>query len=245
MTAAKAKKTKRVSFCRDEDGLLSDIDYVFSEDGTIDWRGMVKPNFLVPNRQKTSKTDVSELQDSQLIILLGGIKDLAQIRGFSKVEYNVYQASPEYACVSCHIEWLPNFETQGLPVVFESTANAGFNNTSDFGQKYLVEIAENRSFCRAVRNFLRINIVSNDEVAPKVSSAIPDSSGKTSSSNATDPYSILSSLMKSKNVSLSSIKNKLKREGLLEAEDYTSVKDISKDKVFELVGRLKKKTETK
>jgi len=88
---------------------------------------------------------------------------------------------------------------------------------------------------------LRIHIVSNDEVAPKISSAIPDSSGKTSSSNATDPYFILSSLMKAKNVSLSSIKNKLKKEGLLEAEEYTSVKDISKDKVFELVGRLKKK----
>jgi|TARA_R110000751_G_scaffold269114_1_gene368785 hypothetical protein len=241
MTAAKAKKTNRVSFCRDEDGLLSDTEYVFSEDGTIDWRGMIKPSFLVANRQKTSKTDVSALQDTQLIILLGGIKDLAQIRGFSKVEYKVYEAGSDYACVSCRIEWLPNFETQGLPVVFESTANAGFNNTSDFGQKYLVEIAENRSFCRAVRNFLRINIVSNDEVAPKISSAIPDASGKTSSSNATDPYFILSSLMKAKNVSLSSIKSKLKKEGLLEAEEYTSVKDISKDKVFELVGRLKKK----
>jgi hypothetical protein len=202
---------------------------------------MIKPSFLVANRQKTSKTDVSALQDTQLIILLGGIKDLAQIRGFSKVEYKVYEAGSDYACVSCRIEWLPNFETQGLPVVFESTANAGFNNTSDFGQKYLVEIAENRSFCRAVRNFLRINIVSNDEVAPKISSAIPDASGKTSSSNATDPYFILSSLMKAKNVSLSSIKSKLKKEGLLEAEEYTSVKDISKDKVFELVGRLKKK----
>jgi len=247
MTAAKAKKSKRISFSRDEDGLLPDIDYVFSEDGTISWRKMIKPNFLVSNRQKTSKTDISELQDSQLIILLGGIKDLAQIRGFSKVEYRVHQATSEYACVSCRIEWLPNFETQGQPVVFESTANAGFNNTSDFGQKYLVEIAENRSFCRAVRNFLRINIVSNDEIAPKVNSAIPDGSGRASTSptNATDPYSILSSLMRSKNVSFSSIKTKLKKEGLLEAEDYDSVKDISRDKVFELVGRLKRKTETK
>ena len=134
MVAAKAKKTK---FSRNEDGLLDGIDYVFHEDGTINWRGMIKQHFLVSNRQKTNKTDVSELEDAQLIILLGGIKDLAQIRGFSKVEYKVYEANPEYACVSCRIEWLPNFETQGLPVVLESTANAGLNNTSDFGQKYL------------------------------------------------------------------------------------------------------------
>ena len=84
MTAAKAKiKTK---FSRDENGLLDGTDYIFYEDGTIDWRAMVKSHFLVPNRQKTSKTDVSSLEDSQLIILLGGIKDLAQIRGFSRVE---------------------------------------------------------------------------------------------------------------------------------------------------------------
>ena len=241
MTAAKAKiKTK---FSRDENGLLDGTDYIFYEDGTIDWRAMVKSHFLVPNRQKTSKTDVSSLEDSQLIILLGGIKDLAQIRGFSRVEYKVHQATPEYACVSCSIEWIPNFETQGRSVVFESTANAGLNNTSDFGQKYLVEIADNRSFCRAGRNFLRVNIVSNDEMAPKASAAIPnpDSTSQSSSTNATDPYSILSNLMNSKNVTLVSIKNKLFKEGLIEAKEYNTVRDIPKDKVFELVGRLKKK----
>ena len=241
MNAAKAKiKTK---FSRDENGLLDGTDYIFYEDGTIDWRAMVKSHFLVPNRQKTSKTDVSSLEDSQLIILLGGIKDLAQIRGFSRVEYKVHQATPEYACVSCSIEWIPNFETQGRSVVFESTANAGLNNTSDFGQKYLVEIAENRSFCRAVRNFLRVNIVSNDEMAPKASAAIPnpDSTNQSSRTNATDPYTILSNLMNSKNVTLVSIKNKLFKEGLIEAKEYNTVRDIPKDKVFELVGRLKKK----
>ena len=239
MVAAKAKKNK---FTRHSDGLLDSTDYVFNEDGTINWRGMIKPNFLVANRQKTNKSDISELEDSQLIILLGVIKDLAQIRGFSKVEYSVHQATPEYACVSCRIEWLPNFETQGLSVTFESTANAGLNNTSDFGQKYLVEIAENRAVCRAVRTFLRVNIVSNDEMAPKTS-AIPtaESGGQTSSTNATDPYSLLSNLMNSKNVALASIKNKLFKEGLIEAKEYNSVRDIPKDKVFELVGRLKKK----
>ena len=240
MVAAKSKKTK---FSRDEDGLLDGIDYVFYEDGTINWRGMIKQHFLVSNRQKTSKTNVSELEDSQLIILLGGIKDLAQIRGFSKVKYEVHQATPDYACVSCSIEWIPNFETQGRSVVFESTANAGLNNTSDFGQKYLVEIAENRSFCRSVRNFLRVNIVSNDEMAPKVSSAIPNpnSTNQSSNTNATDPYSILSNLMNSKNITLVSLKNKLFKEGLIEAKEYNNVRDIPKDKVFELVGRLKKK----
>ena len=47
--------------------------------------------------------------------------------------------------------------------------------------------------------------------------------------------------MNSKNVALASIKNKLFKEGLIEAKEYNSVRDIPKDKVFELVGRLKKK----
>ena len=45
---------------RDESGLIIQpkIDYVFNENGTVDWRKMVKEEFLVPNKQKTQETDV-------------------------------------------------------------------------------------------------------------------------------------------------------------------------------------------
>ena len=60
---------------RDSNGLLEGVDYVFTEDGLIDWRKMVKTEYLVSNRDRTSETDVTKLTDAQLIILLGGIKE--------------------------------------------------------------------------------------------------------------------------------------------------------------------------
>ena len=46
---------------------------------------MVRTEFLVANKQRTQQTDVSQLEDRDLLILLGGIKELAQIRGFTDV----------------------------------------------------------------------------------------------------------------------------------------------------------------
>ena len=65
MVAAKAKKNK---FTRDSDGLLDGTDYVFNEDGTINWRGMIKPNFLVANRQKTKRHVLAPLLSSSSLI---------------------------------------------------------------------------------------------------------------------------------------------------------------------------------
>ena len=81
---------------RNEDGLINGVDYLFTEDGLIDWRKMVKPGHLVPNKDRTSETDVTKLKDYQLIILLGGIKELAQIRGYTDVTYDVTSPSSDY-----------------------------------------------------------------------------------------------------------------------------------------------------
>ena len=86
---------------RDSEGLLENIEYSYKEDGSIDWRKMVKNDYLVPNKQKTSETDVSKLDDSKILILLAGIKELAQIRGFKSVKYTVSHADMEYVCVTC------------------------------------------------------------------------------------------------------------------------------------------------
>ena len=36
---------------RNEHGLLENVDYTFKEDGSIDWRAMIKPEFLYPNKE--------------------------------------------------------------------------------------------------------------------------------------------------------------------------------------------------
>ena len=92
-------------FARNEDGLLENpsVEYAFNEDGSVDWRKMVRKEFLVPNRSRTQETDVDALEDKDLLILLGGIKELAQLRGFTDVKYNGVTANLEFVCVSCEI----------------------------------------------------------------------------------------------------------------------------------------------
>ena len=124
------------SISRNDYGLIETQDYVFNSDGLVNWRKMVKPEFLVPNRQRTQETNIENLQDKDLIILLGGLKDLAQIRGYTNVRYKISVASDNYAAASCTIEWIPNYETEGREILFESMSSATLNNTNGFGQNY-------------------------------------------------------------------------------------------------------------
>ena len=161
---APKKKAKFAVLKRSDGGLIDGTDYVFNDDNTIDWRAMVKTEHLVPDRNKTSETDVTKLPDTQLIILLGGIKELAQIRGYTSVRYDVKCPSPEYVVATCTIDWIPNYETEGQAVTFSAIGDASLNNTNSFAKNFLGPIAENRAFVRCVRSFLKINIVGKEEL---------------------------------------------------------------------------------
>ena len=222
---------------RDQDGLITEpkIKYIFSEDGFVDWRKMVKPEYLVANRQKAQAVPITELDDKDLLILLGGIKELAQIRGYSSVEYDVKTPSPDYVVAVCRIKWIPNFETEGREVVFSAMADASPANTHSFASDYLAAIAENRSFVRCVRNFLRINIVGQDEVGGG-----GKSQSKSTGDNAAhfNPKDHLTSLMKQKGISFEKLKEKLIKENYDSAGNMNSVKDIPNIKIFELIDRI-------
>ena len=221
---------------RDKNGLIPEIEYPFNDSGLIDWRKMLKTEHLVPNRQKTSETDVSKLEDNQLIILLGGIKELAQIRGYTDVRYSVHSPSSDYVISTCSITWIPNYETEGREVTFSAIGDASPNNTQSFAKYFLGPIAENRSFVRCVLNFLKINIVSQEELgnAKLLEEA--------NSSNQTDPKFLLESVMKEKGVTWDMIKNKLIKEEFPKADTMSNVSDIPKNKIFELIQRIKKKS---
>lgn len=168
------KKTTKTSphllFSRDENGLLSNYDYSFNEDGSINWRTMIGESHLFPNRDwfKTRNvqypSSIEGLKDHQLLIKLSGIKELARLRGIEEVKYKVIECNQEHVAVICRIKFIGNYETGGVPVLFEDMANATINNTSDFGQIFLETIACNRAFVRCVRNFLNIHIVGDDEI---------------------------------------------------------------------------------
>jgi len=223
---------------RNKYGLLenSNVNYVYHDDGSINWRKMVKTEYLVPNRQKTQETDVTKLEDKDLLILLGGIKELAQIRGYSKVEYKVVAASENYFATSCRITWLPNYETGDKEIVFEALADATTNNTKSFARFFLAAIAENRAFVRCVRNFLKINIVSQEELGD--AKLVDDSSF--TQENPTSPQSLLEKVMKDKNINFDQLKKRLIKEKFDGAENLNPITDISKVKIFELIDRIKK-----
>lgn len=227
-------------FIRNQYGLLENdnISYQFNDDGSINWRAMVKQQYLVPNRQRTQETDVSKLEDKDLLILLGGIKELAQIRGFTSVEYKVVTATDNYFATSCRITWVPNYETENRPVIFEALADASLVNTKDFARYFLAAIAENRAFVRCVRNFLKINIVSQEELGDaKLGLVAKEDAEK---ENPMNPTVLLEKIMQEKSITFDILKKKLVKEKFDNAESFNSIKDVPKSKVFELIERLKK-----
>ena len=172
-----------MSYKRNELGLLEGVKYEYSDDGSINWRAMVDPKHLYPNkswfetRNQPMPYSVEGLEDNQLLIKLSGIKELAKLRGFDGVRYEVIKCEKDHVAVKCRIHWIPNFESgtyyslkQGdddyfnSRVSFEDIANATTDNTSSFAQKFLETIAANRAFVRCVRNFLNVHIVGADDI---------------------------------------------------------------------------------
>ena len=170
---AKKKASKKLYgpdiYKRNEHGLLENVDYVFNEDGSVNWRAMIKEEFLYPNkgwfdsRNQPVPTSPEGLEDKQLLIMLGGIKELAKMRGYSTVAFDVVHSSDGYVTAKCMINWNKNYETQD-EVVYEDYANATLANTDNFCAKFLETIACNRAFVRCVRNYLNIHIVGADEI---------------------------------------------------------------------------------
>jgi len=231
-------KAKKID--RDNQGLLKGVDYKFTDEGLIDWRKMLSDKWLYPNPSKNLSTqDVSKLKDTDLCILLGGIKELAQIRGYTNIKYDVTCPSSDYVIANCTITWVPNFETEDKEVSFSSLGDASPNNTDNFARQYLAPIAENRAFVRCVRNFLRINIVAQDELAKR----FKDGNFQVSTpqqAEVASPTALLEKLMKEKGVDFQRVKNRLVRQKYKDADKIESIKEIPALKIFELIEDLNK-----
>jgi len=235
------------NFKRNEDGLIEGVKYVFNDDKTVNWRAMVPVEFVYLNPERRNSLELkygkkleeidlltTKVDDTDLILLLAGVKFLARLRGFTAVRNTPFIATEGYCACNCSIDFTPNFETFGVPVTFSDNACAHLGNTTKFGQKYLIEMASNRAFCRCVRNFLNINIVSKEELGSK----------QEEETNESDvAYQILQQQMNEKGISFEKVKANLVKENFEGAEAFSSIKDIPKKKVFDLISRIKKKGE--
>jgi hypothetical protein len=192
---------------RNEHGLIESQSYIFNDDASVNWRKMIKDEFLYPNkgwfdiRKKEVPSSIEGLKDNQLLIMLGGIKEIAKLRGFHSVSYDVNHVNENYVVAKCRISWIYNYEhTADFHVCYEDVANATLANTDDFCAKFLETIACNRAFVRCVRNFLNIHIVGADEIDKSKNSFGPsvESSGHDSSIIPVTPTGILEKTLREK-----------------------------------------------
>lgn len=225
---------------RNDYGLINDgsVSYVFTPEGLVDWRKMINPKWLVPNKQSFERfgrpvpETIDGLEDKDLLILLGGIKELAKIRGYIEVRHIPFSPSSDYVISACSITWIPNYETENRVVTFTDIGDGSPFNTTNFGKNFLGPIAANRAFVRAVRNFLGINIVSQEEISPS------SNNGEVAPTVAED---LLTQTMNQFNVPWERVKAKLIEEKFEGAEKFNSTADIPKFKQFELIERMKAK----
>jgi hypothetical protein len=257
-TQLKAKKIFGPDvYKRDQHGLLDCVDYIFNEDGSVNWRAMIKPEFLYPNkgwfdmRGQQVPSSTEGLRDNQLLIMLGGIKDLARLRGFHTVGYDVRNVEDGYVTARCDIEWIGNYESSNNNVCYEDYANASLENTDAFCEKFLETIACNRAFVRCVRNFLNIHIVGADEIDKSGNRSSQDQGStppQPSSNSPITPSELLEKTLRDKHGvdSFESFKDKLRdfwKDGKYvneEVKNWSSFNDIPAKESRKLIGILSK-----
>lgn len=220
---------------RNQYGLLSGVNYLYKPDGKIDWRRMVKPDHLVIKKENFEKKgkpipDSTEgLDDKDLLILLDGIRELADLRGYTSLRFNITAPLSTFIAVECVINWLPNYESTVLTSA--GTADAHHGNVNQLGRNFLTAFAENRAFIRAVRNYLKVPILGKDELGL---------------SEADDMRSsILQKTMDQFGIGFDVLKEKLVAEGVEGADKWSSPNDIPSKLQFSLIERIKKKAKEK
>jgi len=248
-----------MTYKRNEEGLLTEVDYKFNDDGSVDWRAMIDPKHLYPNkgwfesRGEPMPRSSDGLADHQLLIKLSGIKELAKLRGFDTVSYEVIKCEKDHVAVKCRIHWIPTFENGAFyqhgesdyfnaRVGFEDIANATTENTSSFAQKFLETIAANRAFVRCVRNFLNVHIVGADEIDSSQGNDSPPEVQETKRPDKLSPINLLMEKVDLGEEDFSTFKDilrglwKSKQYQNKKAADWESWDDIPKREVVKILG---------
>jgi hypothetical protein len=202
-------------------------------------------------RKKEFPNSIEGLADNQLLIMLGGIKELTKLRGYNDISYTISHIDKNYVTAVCRISWIGNYETDNRVITFEDAANATSENTDDFCIKFLETIACNRAFVRCVRNFLNIHIVGADEI-DKSKTALPSGiqeTGYDSSIIPITPSNILEKIVREKHsvTSFDEFKNLLRDLWSSEtyrnesAKDWFKFEDIPAKEARSLLSILSKK----
>lgn len=245
-TAAKKKQI------RDANNLINALDYEFDSLGRIEWKKLIPKEHISPNITKCesrgkdpfklSKEEVENLPEDEQLILLQGFKDLAHIRGYSKLEEQV-QFFDNRAVSTVKITWLGNPDSNNESIEVTTCGEAHYHNTFSFGQNYLARMAANRAFIANVKEVCRIQIYGKDELGG-------DSSGNPKTNDLDNPGTFLLWEMVEKKYDEMGLKwdqvGPKIHEGYPETKGCSSFKELSRfENVLKAVLRSLKEHEKK
>jgi len=163
------------AFERDARGLIKGVDYFYTPEGLVDYRRMVSPRFLYVAREHEAKViqqqnkplaeiDLLAVRDEWLRIRIGGINQLAQLRGYTDLNYSQFQTREGFAAVVCSMTFIGNYETSHQPFTCSAIASATMRSVDRNFTPYLETFAENRAFSRCVKRALQLNILADIEI---------------------------------------------------------------------------------
>lgn len=216
---------------RDSNNLIKGINYEYDEYGFVKWRNLIKSEHIVLNKAAFAKDgdDITALtkeeteekkltvSEDKLLIKLAGFRDLCNLRGFISILPSIsYKDSQSVICETT-IEWLPNFETGFNIVKTRGIASASPASVAPTYVPFLEAIASNRAFVRAVREFLRIFTVCEEEMNMNEIVEV---------SSVLRPSKYLSKICKEKSISFDTLLSYLEANGLSISESMDCFEKI-------------------
>lgn len=150
-------------------------EYHYTAEGLIDWKAEVDPRFLYIPRELEAKVvqltgkplaevDLKALPENLVRIKIGGLNQLAHLRGVRSCTYPILQTRESFAAAVCELELIPNIESDMMPEVWSAMASASPLSMDLKMRPYMETFAENRSFGRAVKRALQINWLTDIEI---------------------------------------------------------------------------------
>jgi hypothetical protein len=224
--------------------------FIRKEDGSVNWRAMVGVKHLYINSKYTDVVErkygkpigeltPNDVEDNFNLIKLSGIKEIAELRGFHSVDYQVIEASRDYVLTKCTIEW-KDFEGSGIQT-FSALADACPQNTDDLMSLFLAAAAENRSFIRAVRSFLGIHVTGKDEICPEEKILENKKAVSIGTPETSKPLDALKGKLEKAGRTFEQLKLWWAKEGHAEALEWNGFSDIPKSDIWTILGRIDKK----
>jgi hypothetical protein len=148
-----------------------------TENGIVDYRSLISPQNLKLNpwAYSNENIDVATLppeeierllkiaDDSHLLILLPGFRELAQKRGVKEVDTSLVYHDSDWSIARCAITFLPS-EDEPEGATSSDLGDANVNNTSSTFHSFISTIAANRAYIRALRSYFRIQSLGWEEI---------------------------------------------------------------------------------